>query len=203
MSVEIAEASTSALADYARIRIAFEVREVLRVDAPQQGLGGLTLRAEPVAVPYWKDYDADPSSHPTRWTTMFDMASWAVLVASQYGRWVGGAVVAWNSPGLDMLEGCRDLAVLWDLRVAPTSRRQGIGASLFRAAEAWAIGRGVRRLKVETQNINVPACRFYIGQGCALGAIHRFAYPALAEEVQLLWSKDLAGERTGPRPDNH
>jgi GNAT superfamily N-acetyltransferase len=203
MSVEIADASTSALADYARIRIAFAVREILRVDAPQQGLGGLTLRAEPVAEPYWKDYDADPSSHPTRWTTMLDMASWAVLVASQHGHWIGGAVVAWNRPGLDMLEGRRDLAVLWDLRVAPTSRRQGIGVSLFRAAEAWAIARGVHRLKVETQNINVPACRFYIGQGCALGAIHRFAYPALAEEVQLLWYKDLAGERTGPRPDNH
>jgi ribosomal protein S18 acetylase RimI-like enzyme len=201
MSVEIAERSTSALAEYARLAIAFEVREILHVRAPQQGLGGLTLHAEPVDVPYWKDYDADPSSHPTRWTSMFDTTSWAVLVASQHGSPVGGAVVAWNSPGLDMLEGRQDLAVLWDLRVVPESRRHGIGVALFRAAEAWAVARGVRRLKVETQNVNVPACRFYAGQGCTLGAIHRFAYPALPEEVQLLWYKDLAagtGPGTGP-----
>jgi hypothetical protein len=46
-------------------------------------------------------------------------------------------------------------------------------------------------MKVETQNINVPACRFYAKQGFALGAAHHFVYPALPEEVQLLWYKDL------------
>lgn len=45
---------------------------------------------------------------------------------------------------------------------------------------------------VETQSTNVPACRFYARQGCTLGAIHRFAYPALPHEVQLLWDRDLA-----------
>ena len=33
------------------------------------------------------------------------------------------------------------------------------------------------RSKVVTQNINVPACRFYMKQGCVPGAIDRFAYP--------------------------
>jgi hypothetical protein len=51
--------------------------------------------------------------------------------------------------------------------------------------------RGCRRLKVETQNTNVPACRLYASQGCTLGAIHRFAYPELPEEIQLLWYKDV------------
>ena len=36
-----------------------------------------------------------------------------------------------------------------------------------------------------------PACRFYAKQGCELAAIHRFAYPELPNEVQLLWYKDL------------
>jgi hypothetical protein len=46
---------------------------------------------------------------------------------------------------------------------------------------------------VETQNINVPACRFYARQGCVLGAIHPDAYPDLPDEVQLLWWLELGG----------
>jgi hypothetical protein len=53
------------------------------------------------------------------------------------------------------------------------------------------VARECRQLKVETQNINVPACRFYARQGCVLGVIDRFAYPTLPDEVQLLWYKDL------------
>jgi hypothetical protein len=46
-------------------------------------------------------------------------------------------------------------------------------------------------LKIETQNTNVGACRFYERQGCELRAIHRAAYPQFPEEIQLLWYKDL------------
>ena len=52
-------------------------------------------------------------------------------------------------------------------------------------------GRRGGRLKVETQNINVPACRFYEAQGCILRAIDRCAYPQLPNEVRMLWYKDL------------
>ena len=58
-------------------------------------------------------------------------------------------------------------------------------------AEAWARACGATWLKVETQNVNVPACRFYARQGCVLGAVDRFAYPALPDEVRLLWCKHL------------
>ena len=70
-------------------------------------------------------------------------------------------------------------------------RGRGVGARLFAAAEAWAMARGVRTLKVETQNVNVGACRFYARQGCTLGEINRFAYPQLPDEVQLIWRKAL------------
>ena len=46
-------------------------------------------------------------------------------------------------------------------------------------------------LIAETQNINVPACRFYAAQGCELRGIHVGAYPEHPEEVQLLWYMDL------------
>ena len=90
-----------------------------------------------------------------------------------------------------MLENRTDLTVLWDIRIHPDYRRQGIGQALFRAAETWARSRGCRQLKVESQNVNLPACRFYAKQGCVLGAIDRFAYADLPDEVQLLWYKDL------------
>lgn len=191
MTVQIVEESPSALADYARVPIAFEVRERLAVRAPDAGLGGLRLVAEPVEVPYPKDYDAEPDHHPAAWPRRFDLTRWGILAAYAGAERAGGAVVAWGTPDVEMLEGRTDLAVLWDLRVAPARRGLGIGAALFRAAERWALARGARWLKVETQNINVGACRFYARQRCVLGAVHRFAYPTLPDEAQLLWYKPL------------
>jgi GNAT superfamily N-acetyltransferase len=66
-----------------------------------------------------------------------------------------------------------------------------VGTALFDAVEDWARARSCEMLKVETQNINVPACRFYARMGCTLGAIHRYAYPDLPGEAQLLWYRTL------------
>jgi ribosomal protein S18 acetylase RimI-like enzyme len=191
VTVELREDSPAALAEYAGVPIAFTVKERLAVHAPEAGLGGLWLAVERVAPPYVKDYDTDPESHPTAWPGRFDLARWGLLAAWADGRRVGGAAVAWGTPGLDLLDGRGDLAALWDLRVAPAWRGRGVGAALFEAAEAGVRARGGRWLKVETQSVNVPACRFYARQGCTLGAMHRFAYPALPDEVQLLWYKPL------------
>ena len=191
MDVQIRALPVAALADHGVVSIAFEVREVLDVVPDGGGLGGLRLVPRRLAEPYVKDYDAIAGESPGRWARRFDVARWGVLAALADGERVGGAVVAFDTPGVDMLEGRRDLAVLWDLRVAPTVRGHGVGRALFAAATAWAADRDCRWLKVETQNVNVPACRFYARQGCALGAIHRFAYPGLPDEAQLLWYLDL------------
>lgn len=192
MTLEIREERPSALAEYARVPIAFEVRERFALHTPDSGLGGLLLSIERVEAPYVKDYDSEPGLHPTAWAERFDLGRWGIFSAWADGERVGGAVVAWDTPSVDLIEGRSELEVLWDLRVAPAWRAQGIGAALFHAAEAWALARGAEWLKVETQNINVAACRFYARQGCVLGAIHRFAYPTLPDEVQLLWYKRLA-----------
>jgi ribosomal protein S18 acetylase RimI-like enzyme len=85
------------------------------------------------------------------------------------------------------------LLVLWDIRVHPDHRRSGIGTALFTEAVKWSRKRKCRYLKVETQNINVPACRFYIRQGCQLGEINRFAYtePNVAHEIMIVWYLEL------------
>jgi GNAT superfamily N-acetyltransferase len=99
--------------------------------------------------------------------------------------------VAVGTAALDLLEGRSDLAVLWDIRVMPAVRGHGFGRGLFEAAEAWARARGCRELKVETQNVNVPACRFYAALGCELRLVQEDAYPQCPGEVQLLWYKAL------------
>ena len=67
----------------------------------------------------------------------------------------------------------------------------GVGSALLAAGESWAQARSAHILKVETQNTNVPACRFYASRGFVLRDVRRGAYPELPTEVQLLWYKDL------------
>jgi GNAT superfamily N-acetyltransferase len=190
MRIEVTEEKAVDLQKYAQIRMSFEVERVLDVVAVNDGLGGLALSERKLSIPYLKDYDAIES--PVQWPISFDISKWAFFAARAEGITLGGAAVAFDSPGVTMLEDRRDIAVLWDIRVASEARRKGVGAELFKAVEQRATARGCVCLKVETQNINLPACRFYASQGCVLGAIHRFAYPAFPNESQLLWYKDLA-----------
>jgi GNAT superfamily N-acetyltransferase len=191
MDIEVREEPIAALAEHAGISIAFTVDRVLGVTISKGGLGGLVLSERAVDEPYVKDYDAIDGEGPTRWATRFDVSKWGLIGAYSGGRRVGGAVVAFDTAGVALLEARPDVAVLWDIRVRAEHRGQGVGSVLFQATEAWAAARGCRWLKVETQNINVAACRFYARHGCVLGAINRFAYAALPDEVQMLWYKDL------------
>ncbi len=189
--VEVVEESTRRLSDVASIPIAFTVRRVLDVALQEEGFGGIVLRERTLAQPYEKDYDRIAGEGPLAWSSRFDVSSWGLLVARRESSWIGSAVLAYGTPEVTMLEGRMDLAVLWDIRVAPEFRGRGVGSRLFEAAERWAATRRCRQIKVETQNTNVPACRFYLRHGCRLGAINLRAYPALHEEAQLLWYKEL------------
>jgi len=198
MTIELSEEPMTALPEYARIPTVFTVDRVLDVTARLDGAGGFEFSERRLDVPYEKNYDAVDGDAPLHWPRRFDLSNWALFTARVATRRVGGATVAFDTPGLTMLEDRRDLAVLWDIRVSPDARREGVGSALFEKVEAWAQLHGCRQLKVETQNINVRACRFYERQGCQLREIHRAAYPDLPEEIQLLWYKDLAsGDASG------
>jgi GNAT superfamily N-acetyltransferase len=197
MKIEVREEPTT-LEEYAAIPIKFEVSKVFEVADQRNGSGHFVLSERRLDIPYIKDYDAIEGEHPTQWAGRFDISNWGIFGARVEGRRVGGAAVAFNSPGLDMLEGFEDLAVLWDIRVSPEARGQGIGSALFRAAEQWSIARGCRQLIAETQNINVAACRFYARQGCVLTVVRRTAYPSLPSEVQFIWHRALLHDGTGP-----
>jgi GNAT superfamily N-acetyltransferase len=192
MPVEIREEGPGALAELARIPIAFELEHILDVILQDQGLGGIRLVERPAARPFVKDYDAIPGNSPADWPNQFDLSHWGFFIAKRDGQLVGGSAVAVNSTGLlPMLENRQDLALFWDLRVSPESRRQGIATALFAASEQWAKSRGCTELRLETQTFNVAACKFYASRGCTLYAIHSFAYPDCPEEVQLRWRKCL------------
>ena len=195
MRIEIREEPITTLDQYASIPIAFEVGSILDVLATANSLGEFILIERPLDGPYIKDYDSINEEEPSQWARRFDISNWVLFAAWAEGRRVGGAVVAFNTPGLNMLEGREDLAVLWDIRVSPEAQGQGVGSALFREAEAWAKAKGCQQLKVETQNINVVACRFYARQGCELGAVNHKAYPEFPDEVQLLWYKDLSNNQ--------
>ncbi len=190
MTLEIRSEDANQLTAYAGVSIAFEVDRICDV-TPHGGDGPFELRERPLAAPYRKDYDKAPGNHPRDWSRRFDLSNWIVLAAYLAQERVAGALLAFSTPGLDMLEGRSDLAVLWDLRVAPQMRGHGIGSELFATAAISSRERECRQLKVETQNVNVPACRFYARQGCRLSTVQRNAYPEHPDEVQLLWVLDL------------
>ncbi|KKL96280.1 hypothetical protein LCGC14_1846060 [marine sediment metagenome] len=194
MAIEIREVGSDSLDQYGQIPMRHRVESIFRVDEIDGGFGGLSLTETPFDQPYVKDHDGDPEENVSSWTGRFDVSNWLFLMAFDGDKAVGGATLAFRSPKVNMLQGRNDLAVLWDIRVHPDYKRQGLGSRLIDRAVEWARKQGCKQLKIETQNNNVPACRFYAARGCHLGAIDRYGYahdPRFAHEAMLIWYLDL------------
>ncbi len=56
-------------------------------------------------------------------------------------------------------------------------------------ATEFALQHGYHRMHVETQNVNVPACRFYRAMGFELFVVNARAYDDLPHEAMLIWGK--------------
>jgi ribosomal protein S18 acetylase RimI-like enzyme len=84
---------------------------------------------------------------------------------------------------------CRQsFAYIRDLTVDVPYRRAGVGSRLMEQAARWAHQRGLAGVMAETQNVNVPACRFYDSFGFLLGGFDMQLYrgfPELAGEMAL------------------
>lgn len=188
----IRQADASCLEAYEAIPMIISIERILKLETPQNGLGGMRLAEEDVPRPYRKDFGR--YEQITRLPQRFCLANWAFFLACDGGEPVGGAIVAARTPGVHMLEGRDDLCVLWDIRVAEEYRGQGIGSRLFEQAAQWGRAQGMRQMKIESQNNNVRAAHFYAGKGAVLGAMNTRAYqdePEVAEEIQLIWYLDL------------
>jgi GNAT superfamily N-acetyltransferase len=190
MKVTIEKISPQDLSEYGRIPIALEVKTILEVKLVDGGLGGMELHEVPVK-PYIKDYDSY-GELPTDWPKRFDVTNWGFFLARMGHEPVGAAAVAFDTTGVFMLEARKELSVLWDIRVCPEWR--GVGIPLFKYAAGWSRVHGCTQMKIETQNVNVPACRFYQRMGAHLGEMHCYGYasvPAVAHEMMLNWYLDL------------
>ena len=185
----IVEESLNHLSEYALIPISFEVRSIFEVSCDNPDLA--VLEEKPVKNPWIKNYDKGKDAGPTSWPGRWDISNWGMLTAYVQAQRVAGTVLAYDTCDIDMLEERNDLAVIWDLRVHPDHRGNGIGNMLFDAAVVWARERHCKELKIETQNINVPACRFYKRMGCQLSSIERFVYNEFLTEIKLVWTLGL------------
>jgi len=184
--LKIGRLSIHQLAEYGTVPISFQVRSRLVVDH-------LTSRLTDGEIDeYQKDYDHHPEERPSEWARRFDLSKWVFFAAyDDDDGLVGAAAAVCRSAEIDMLDGRSDLVCLWDIRVVPNLRRSGVGKGLFEQVEQWGRENGCTELTVETQDINVPACRFYQRMGCSLHRVNPNAYPPDLNEVQLIWRKRI------------
>jgi ribosomal protein S18 acetylase RimI-like enzyme len=81
-------------------------------------------------------------------------------------------------------------ASIEDIRVEPGFRKQGIGRALVEQAIIWARGKGMPGIRLETQDVNVPACRLYERCGFKLGGFDWYLYrdfKGCEGEIALYW----------------
>jgi ribosomal protein S18 acetylase RimI-like enzyme len=77
-----------------------------------------------------------------------------------------------------------------DIAVEPRFRKHGVGRALLERGIEWARTKGFPGVMLETQDINVPACRLYQRCGFELGGFDRNLYKALnpsTDEIALYW----------------
>ncbi|MGG4219199.1 GNAT family N-acetyltransferase [Paenibacillus jamilae] len=62
------------------------------------------------------------------------------------------------------------------LIVLESSRGKGIGTALLNKAKEWALQKGMKGFTLETQDVNLLACRFYLKNGFEIGAVDTMLY---------------------------
>lgn len=183
--MKIVSGSIENLKDYSAISIAFGARERVDVEALRAG----AIKTVPIE-PQWKDYDEIEDERPDQLARRFDVARWGIFLAQEGDEDLGGIIVAFPN----LLEGHAhepDTAAIIDIRVTPKWRKKGVGKALWLAAEDWARLNGICQLMVETQDINVAACRFYQRMGSEILSINPEGYDPELNEIQLIWVKRL------------
>jgi len=138
--------------------------------------GRISYTVRPV-TPYVKRYGPE-AFDAQAYVGKPDHAAWLAYVD---GRLAGQILVHehWNR-----------LAIVWDIAVDPPFRCQGVGRRLIEQAIQWAGARGLPGVMLETQNINVPACRLYESCSFVLGGFDACLYRGImpgTREIALFW----------------
>ena len=188
MNYQTVKEPISILPQYSQIPILFQVNSIykLQQEITKDGFK-FVFSEEKLDAPYIKNYDEYEANQPKEELKKFNIENWTIFCAYQDTALVGGVILAHNTKEIHMLEERSDITCLWDIRIHPDYRRQGIGTQLFKSAVEETRRKKCIFMKVETQNINVDACKFYMKQGCKLGYINQYAYKDYPNETQLIW----------------
>ncbi len=78
-----------------------------------------------------------------------------------------------------------------DISACKKARRNGIATALINRAKEWAMDKGLQGFVLETQDVNLGACRFYIKNNFVIGAVDTMLYSNLStkDENALFWYK--------------
>lgn len=126
--------------------------------------------------PYEKILDVDPEDY----TTFIHNPEKVIFFADVDGKPAGKIKLVpwWNK-----------FAYVEELVVSTKFRGKGVGRALMNRAIEWAKYQNFPGITLETQDNNVPACKFYEKCGFVLGGFDLYAYRNLsnASEIALYW----------------
>ena len=173
MEISIREIDKDTLHDANKCDAAFTVDSKLVLHAENGVIRYEVLRV----APYRKRYVFEEKEY----STYISNSDKTVYFAYADGRLAGQINVAkhWNA-----------YAWIDDFAVSPHCRGHGIGRALMQKAVDWAKARNLPGIMLETQDVNVPACRFYEKFGFKLRGFDTYLYKGLTpttDEIALYW----------------
>jgi ribosomal protein S18 acetylase RimI-like enzyme len=173
MDITIEEFGAHNRADLNRCDSSFTVDSKLVLQA-ENGIPSYSIVSVP---PYTKRYPR----HEIELASYLAQIDKGIYFAYTAGQLAGELILFKNWNGYAYID---------DIVVDARFRRRGIGRALIQQAIDWAKERQLPGIMLETQNINVAACRFYQRCGFVLGGFDRYLYSGLnpeTEETALYW----------------
>jgi len=173
MSITLCELNEQNLQNVNKCDGVFTVESKLVLQAEND-----VIRYKVVSVPpYQKRYAFDAIDY----STYLANPDKAIFFAYVNGNLAGQIILLkyWNR-----------YAYIEDIAVDLHFRRCGVGQALINQAIGWAKAKEAPGIMLETQNNNVPACRFYEHCGFTLGGFDTYLYKGInkdTEEIALYW----------------
>lgn len=134
-----------------------------------------TYTVETLAEPYLKKYEEDDVD-----SSYMNEDGKVVFLYYAENICIGRVKVRSNWNGYALIE---------DIAVAKDYRKNGVGRALLNKAVEWAKNQQLGGLMLETQDVNVSACRFYERNEFVIGAVDTMIYSNLstANEMAIFW----------------
>ncbi|KAF2428551.1 streptothricin N-acetyltransferase SatA [Bacillus subtilis] len=137
--------------------------------------GVWTYTEERFSEPYFKQYEDDEMD-----VSYIEDEGKVVFLYYVENNCIGRIKIRSNWNGYALIE---------DIAVAKDYRQKGVGTALLHKAIEWAKENRFCGLMLETQDINVSACRFYAKHHFIIGAVDTMLYSNLptANEIAIFW----------------